>query len=506
MKIAVIDIGTNSIHMLIVELHRHGSFEVIGREKEMVRLGDKTLEAGYLSNEVMQRGLQAIQKFHHLAKSRGVSKILAVATSAVREAKNGGRFIQKIRNTTGIKAQIISGEEEGRLIYLGVKNSMELKPGNTLIIDIGGGSVEIMVVNRQKILFLKSLKMGVARLKDLFLKKEEPKAIKKLEGYVSALLEPFMPEIKKLGFSEAIGTSGTLNNLASMAYWQKKKLSEGVFRDEILSLSALKKIDRQLRRTAADQRSQIKGLDAKRSDLILGGAAATLVLMKKLKIQSFHLCDKAIREGMVYDYIEKHYSKQNRITKIFNVRLRSVLSLAQRCDYNKRHAEQVTKLALTIFDDLETLHALSPVDRELLHYAALLHDIGYHISYEDHHRHAYYLIKNAELSGFSEEEIHIMALAVRYHRGTLSKKNQLELRTLPKSLRGRIEWLGAILRLADALDRSHFSLVEKVSAQILKNSIRLRIFSKKNFEYEYDEAQIKSDFLSMLTHKKIIVA
>lgn len=502
MKIAVIDIGTNSIHMLMADIHPNFSFEVIGREKEMTRLGDGTLANGYLSREVMERGLMTVKKFFHLARTKGIRKIHAVATSAVREAQNGGDFIRAIYKETKLKVRVITGEEEGRLIYLGVKNSIELKKENTLIIDIGGGSVEIMVVNPKRILFLVSLKMGVARLKELFLKSEGEKELDRLEKFVAALLQPIAPTIARLGFRQVIGTSGTLNNLAAMAHVEVREEADSVGRNGKLSFEDLKQLYRLLIKSSPEERAQMRGLDPKRTDLILGGAASTYIMMKTLGIENITMCDKAIREGMIYDYIEKNRGKITREAAVPNVRRRNVLRLAAKCKSDDAHIEQVAKLSLQLFDKLQLIHNLGPTDRELMEYAALLHDIGYHISYDKHHLHAYYLIKNVAMNGFSEEEIDILALSARYHRASVPKKSHSEFNELPKPTKKRIQWLGAILRVADALDRTRFGVVANISLKIKKKSLSITLHAQNDAEYEIWEAKRKSDLLEKLAGRK----
>lgn len=506
MRIAVIDIGTNSIHMLMAEIHPNFTFEIIGREKEMTRLGDGTMSKRYLSKAVMERGLATIRKFYFLAQSKGIQKIVAVATSAVREASNGGDFIRKIKKETKIHVRVITGEEEGRLIYLGVKHSMELPEGNTFIIDIGGGSVEILVVNSQRILFLKSLKLGAARLKQLFLQGGGEKEIRKLEKHISGQLKNVLPQIKALGFANAIGTSGTLNNLAAMAFYAGNRSQEYSARDASLGYDDMKALYQRLIASTSEERAAMKGLDPLRNDLIVSGAAVTMAFMKSLGIQKLRLCDKAIREGMVYDYIARNRFRLKSEETIPDVRLRNVLRLASKCNYEKSHAEHTAKLAMQIFDQTQRLHKLVELDRELLEYASLLHDIGYHISFSRHHRHAYYLIKNAGMNGFTDEEIDILALVTRYHRRGLPKKSQPEFGTLPKITRRRIEWLAAILRIADALDRSHFSVVEAVEVKVKKKWTAFSLVSHNDAEYEIWDAKQKCDLFEKLSGREPIFA
>lgn len=490
--------------MLIAEILPNFSYEVIGREKEMIRLGDSTFATRYLSEELIELGMETIKKFIHLAKTKGVHKYLAVATSAIREAHNGGDFLKKIKKETGIIVRLISGDEEGKLIYQGVKHSIQLATGNTLIVDIGGGSVEIMVVNQEEILFLQSFKLGVARLKNLFLKKESPKKYAKLERHIEKQLKEAVPSILDLGFTEAIGTSGTLNNIATLACYANKDSVGTVTRDRGFTYEDAQALYEQLQDSTPDTRMEMKGLDPQRNDLILSGAAITYVVMKLLKVKEFKVLDKAIREGIIYQYIQKNRKKIRSEAEIPDVRRRNVLKLADKCDYDREHAEQVARLSLQIFDRTQVIHQLSSLDRELLEYSALLHDIGYYISYEKHHRHAYYLIKNVSMNGFSEAETDIMALVARYHRRSLPKKSHPWFNNLPKGARRRVQWLAAILKIADALDRSHFSVVEGIKIRNYSDKIIIQVEASDDSEYEIWEAKQKCELLQKLVKREVV--
>lgn len=503
MKIGVIDIGTNSVHMLLAEILPNYTFEVIGREKEMIRLGDGTLNSGRLSTDKMRLGLETLKKFKFLAQSKGVQRLEAVATSAIREAKNGGRFIERVRRETGIDVHVITGEEEGRLIYLGVKHSVPLPDTPTLIVDIGGGSVELMVVNREEILFLTSVKLGAARLHGQFLNKQRPKDFAKMNSYVKKELKEIKQAIGDIGFSHVIGTSGTLNNLGEMAFYLHHGPESLVGRDLTLEFADLERLYEQLQDSTPEERLEWKGLDPRRSDLILGGMGAARGIFKSLGIKQMRLCDPAIREGMVYRYIQRNRRKIRSEAEIPDIRRRSVLKLAHQCDYQREHAHQSAKLALQIFDRTQNVHQLSSLDRELLEYAALLHDIGYYIGYEKHHRHAFYLIRNVHLNGFSEEEIDMMALVARYHRKGDPKSSHPIYQALAKPVRRRVKWLAAILKLADGLDRSHFSLVENLNIRVYEHKIVFYLEVHSDAQYEIWEAEQKSKLFKRLTRRSL---
>jgi len=504
MKLAVIDIGSNSLHMLLVEVLPNFTFEVLGREKEMIRLGDGVFSTGNLSEQLMDLGLETLKKFVYLARSKGVQKFHAVATSAVREAHNGGDFLTRIKKELGMKVRIITGEEEGRLIYQGVKHSMQLKGENTLIVDVGGGSMELMVVTPDEILFEQSIKLGVARLKARFLKKERKKAFTQMEDYIAEEIAEAVDSIQGLGFSSVIGTSGTLNNLAAMCFFANNPAARNLPRSPSFTFEELRKLYGQLQESNADNRAEMRGLDSLRSNLILSGASLTYILMDRLDVQKITHCDKALREGMIYSYIDKNRLKIRREAEIPDVRRRSVLKLANKCDYDQKHAEKTTQLALQIFDRTQSVHNLSSLDRELLEYSALLHDIGYYIGYEKHHRHAYYLIKNVTMNGFSEEEIDIMALVARYHRRSNPKKRNPWFWDLPKVGRRRVRWLAGILKVADALDRSHFSVVEGLRVRVYAHKLVIHVEAVNDSEYELWEAHHKSNLLEKLVKRAVV--
>jgi exopolyphosphatase/guanosine-5'-triphosphate,3'-diphosphate pyrophosphatase len=266
----------------------------------------------------------------------------------------------------------------------------------------------------------------------------------------------------------------------------------------------LKRLYEKLREASPEERMEMKGLDPLRSDLILSGAAVAHVLMKALRIDKITYCEQALREGMIYRYIQKNRRKIQSEAEIPDVRRRNVLKLAHKCDYDRAHAHHVAKLALQIFDRMQAFHELSSLDRELLEYSALLHDIGYHIGYEQHHLHAYYLIKNVPMNGFTDEEIDIMAQVARYHRRAIPKKKHPFFSGLLKPVRRRVKWLSAILKVADALDRSHFSVVESVKPRIYSKKIIFQVTVSDDSEYEVWEATHKCDLLESLLKKDIV--
>jgi len=457
MRIAAIDIGTNSVHMIVVRVRPDLSFEVIDREKAMVRLGAGGLDGKELTTEAMGAALQALSKFKRLAQSHTVDKILAAATSATREARNGGEFLSRIEAETGIRPRVITGAEEARLIHLAAVYGVDVGGARAVVIYIGGGSTEITLGTATSVQAAKSFKIGVIRLTERFVK-SDPLARRdeqKLTKHILSEIDRHCEQITSTGFDRVIGTSGTILSLGTVA----TAMSDGAIPSELRNLRVGAKQIRRLRKEVVGlslaQRLTIPGLDPRRADLVVAGGVLLDTILRRLGAVDITLCDLALREGLVLDYIRRNSKHIAHVDSIPDVRRRSSLELAERCNYYAEHAQQVVRLALAIFDQTRTVHGLTDREREWLEFAALLHDIGSLISYERHHRHSYYLIRNGDLRGFDPDEIEVVALVARYHRRGTPKRSHEEYSRLPSPLRKTVRTLASILRVAESLDRSH---------------------------------------------------
>ena len=457
MRIAAIDIGTNSVHMIVVRVRPDLSFEVIDREKAMVRLGAGGLDGKELTTEAMGAALQALSKFKRLAESHTVDKILAAATSATREARNGGEFLSRIEADTGIRPRVITGAEEARLIHLAAVYGVDVGGARAVVIDIGGGSTEITLGTATSVQAAKSFKIGVIRLTERFVKSDplSGRDEQKLTKHILSEIDRHCEQITSTGFDRVIGTSGTILSLGTVA----TAMSDGAIPSELRNLRVGAKQIRRLRKEVVGlslaQRLTIPGLDPRRADLVVAGGVLLDTILRRLGAQDITLCDLALREGLVLDYIRRNSKHIAHVDSIPDVRRRSSLELAERCNYYAEHAQQVVRLALAIFDQTRTVHGLTDREREWLEFAALLHDIGSLISYERHHRHSYYLIRNGDLRGFDPDEIEVVALVARYHRRGTPKRSHEEYSRLPSPLRKTVRTLASILRVAESLDRSH---------------------------------------------------
>jgi exopolyphosphatase/guanosine-5'-triphosphate,3'-diphosphate pyrophosphatase len=456
MRIAAIDIGTNSIHMIVVKVRPDLSFEVIDREKDMVRLGAGGLDGRKLTTSAMTAALQTLAKFKRVAESNKVDEIVASATSATREAENGGDFIAEVARQTGIRIKVISGTEEARLIHLAAGYGVDVGSSTAVVVDIGGGSVEITLGTASHLTLGKSFKTGVIRLSEHFVKSDplSERDERRLVKHLNRTMGTHLAQIRKSGFDRVIGTSGTILSLGALALAEDGGAPEEL-RNQRVSAKALRRVRKRLVAADIEERLHMPGLDPRRADLSVAGSVLLDTIVRGLGADDLTLCDLALREGLVLDYVRRNGARIRKVERYPDVRRRSIVELGERCGYWSEHAQQVARLALSIFDQTRSVHALGDREREWLEYAALLHDIGVHISYDRHHRHSYYLIKNGGLRGFEPQEIEIIALVARYHRQATPKKSHEGYGDLNGTLRATVRVLSAIVRLAEGLDRSH---------------------------------------------------
>jgi exopolyphosphatase / guanosine-5'-triphosphate,3'-diphosphate pyrophosphatase len=504
MRLAAIDIGTNSVHMIVVRVRPDFSFEIVDREKEMVRLGAGGLDGKKMTPESMNAALQALSKFQRLATSHQVDEILAVATSATREAENGGAFLKAIERKTGIRARLITGTEEARLIHLAAVYGVDT-PKPAVVIDIGGGSVEITRGTGREVEFARSFKMGVIRLTERYVDSDPitSRDERKMVEFISEQADRYLETIVEAGYDRVIGTSGTILSLGTVA----TAMDRGVVPAEVRNLRVPAKSLRRLRKAAVDmdleERMHLAGQDPRRADLMVAGAILLDTILRRLGAEEITLCDLALREGVLLDYIQRHRKHIAQVDRYPDVRRRSVIELAERCRWEAEHSRQVAALALTMFDFTKRIHGLGGREREWLEYAGFLHDIGNHISYEKHHRHSYYLIKNGDLRGFEPAEIEIMALLTRYHRRATPKDHHIGQVDLSKDHRRMVEVLSAFLRLAETLDRSRHGVVRGMEMRERLGDIRIKIQAVGDAELEVWAAHKQARALEEALDRKI---
>ncbi len=469
--LAAIDIGTNSIHMVVVRVHPAiPAFTIIAKEKDTVRLGDRDPKTGDLTPVAMNRAIAALQRCQKLAKSLNAEQIVAVATSAVREAPNGRDFLKQVDAELGLFVNLISGQEEARRIYLGVLSGMEFNSTPHIIIDIGGGSTELILGDSHEPRSLSSTKVGAVRLTAEFITTDpiNNTELQYLQAYIRGMLErpveELLAHLKPGEQARLVGTSGTIETVAIIHAREKLGIVPNPLAGYQLSRKDLKEIVRRLASMNYAQRAAIPGMSDRRSEIIVAGALILLEAMTLLGIESITIGERALREGVIVDWMLSHGLIEDRLRYQGSVRQRSVIKISQKYQVNREFSDRVAKFALSLFDQTKGhLHNCDAEARELLWAAAILHNCGLFVSHAAYHKHSYYLIRNGELLGFSEAEIEVIANLARYHRRNTPKKKHESYSNLPsKKHRQLVNQLSAILRIAVTLDRRQIGAVEQV--------------------------------------------
>ncbi len=462
---AAIDLGTNSFHLVVARVEPDGHFDVLDREKEVVRLGSGAGVMRMLTPEAIERGIAALGRFRRIADGYGAT-IDAVATSALREALNREDFLRRARDEVGIDVDIVSGVEEARLIHLGVIQFVPLLEERILVIDIGGGSTELVVGEGTDLLIARSLKLGSIRLTDRFFPEGEIRAhsVRDCRTYVRSFLAPAVADLRSLQPFTAVGSSGTILNLARIAAGEDRDVA-GVSNGDAFSAEDLHRaVATILDRKRADDRADIVGLDEQRRDIIVAGAILLNEIVDLLAIGRIVVSEAALREGILIDRVSRNGTDM--IHRLSDIRRRSVMRMAETFHEHLDHISRATDLALQLFDGLQPVHHLMAADRDLLEAAGLLHNVGLFVSHAAHHRHSYYVIRNTDqLVGFTDREVELFAQIARFHRKSEPKARRLEFQALSAPDQRRVRLLAGMLRIGIALDRTRQGAVETVTVR-----------------------------------------
>lgn len=506
-KLAAIDIGSNSLKLVIVEAAASDSFTVVLQIRERVRLGHETLRTRVLSNEATDLSVNVINTFRAIAETRGADSIVAVATAAVREAENSPYFVSEIKKRTGISVDVLSSIEEARLIGIAVAQNLGLEnSGSLLNIDIGGGSTEISLMRNGEPHKLFSLKLGAVGSTEKFIFSDPPskKELKYLRKEIKFALERPLRKIGNEKWQISTGTSGTILNIGALLNFVSiesppEKLD--------IELAKLKTLNKSLAKMTLERRAQIVAISPQRAEVIVAGGQILEGVMRALKIKKLEPCGYALREGVIIDFLREIEAESlPPVPDVEDKKLRDIFAIGRRYGYEENHAIQVANLAEKIFDALSPIYDLKRHGRTLLAAAALLHDIGYHISHESHHKHSLYLIKHSEITGFTEQEKLVIANIARYHRGAFPKDKHVDFIALSDKNREMVFRLGAILRLADALDRGYESHVKDIEFTKNAAKLHLRLMSDQNCRTEYQAIQDKKDMFEAAFRCKLITA
>jgi exopolyphosphatase/guanosine-5'-triphosphate,3'-diphosphate pyrophosphatase len=507
--VSFIDIGTNSVRLFVVRMNPNHSYSILSRQKQQVRLGEGEFEEEEILPEAIERLVIVCKQLTDLARTFNTDEYVAVATSAMREAANQQEILHLLRQEARLDVRVISGQEEARLIYLGVSRGIHLGSKVGFFIDIGGGSTEIAIGDEQNYRYLESFRLGAIRLSNLYLKTD-------LTGPVShnmykKILEPVkdaiihsVRKIKEQKPDLAVGSSGTIMNLFEIA--QKTLHDDGDSGESILSYRDLKKVIGLLCSLPLEQRRKIPGMNPGRADIIIPGAAILEVFMRELSLDAVTVTSRGLQDGLLVDYCSR--IDEFPLLGELSPRQRSVLQLGRSCGINEVHARTVTSLVLELFDSARELklHSFGDRERELLEYATFLHDIGSFISYTNHHAHSYYIIKNSELLGFDQKEIGFMANIARFHRKKTPRKKDPEILGFDVHERDILGVLTTFIRLGESLDRSHTALVQHVRfSRMDKNSVTLEVVARGDCHLEIWGVEAEKKAFHKIFGKKLLL-
>jgi len=467
-----IDIGTNSVHILVVRFYEGSLGTPVYQDKESVKLGLPLYTNGKIDEEALDKIRVVLSKFRDIAKNKGADEIIAYATCAAREASNAAELIA-IAKGLGVDMHIIPGLEEARLIRLGVVGPE--CPRRTLLMDLGGGSTEIVVAEGRENLYMDSLPLGAMRFS--YGEGIDPsgkitqKQYDLLRRRVDTAVYRSASRIRDLGFTKAVGSSGTLMALAAILAARR-----GDDDASYIDYSELRSLMKDLCRLTAEERSKVPKLSSSRTEIIVGGGVVAEELMLQFGISRLQVSPNGLREGMCMDYLLMHEHDD------FNVRSSSVVTLVARCGFDKAHTEAVEQYAMDIYDCMcqAGLVSFSPEWRTLLRYAALLHDVGEFISYENHAEYSYMIIRNSYLAGFDNDELEAMAQMARLHHSSMPGPSAKGLSRVAREDVKPLVQCALILRVADILDRGRDRSIGSVSVTPGENEIFLGLRSEKD--------------------------
>ncbi len=478
--IGFIDLGTNSVRLLVVRLNPNGSYTLVTQQKEVIRLGEGEYLENKLTEAAMERATGVICRLIDLARSRGAEEFVAVATSATREASNGEDLCNRIEEQTGVRIHIISGAEEARLIWLGVSSGIDLKGETALFIDIGGGSTEIIVGDQHEPFFLRSLKLGAIRTTGMFVQTEKDGRVSQrvllaLRRHIEHQIVHIARHITTWNITTAYGSSGTILSLEAVA--ASYKPCAQTHSPGYLSIEELDMLIWYLSNLPLSIRREVQGLNSDRADIIIAGAVILHEILKASRMKGVFVSSRSLRDGLLVDYIARIPGFPH--AEPVSIRERSVRHLGRLCHIDELHASHIMKLALSLYHTgvQAGLFTFDEEAQELLSYAAYLHDVGQFISFSNHHQHSFYLITEVPLLGFNQHEVLMIGLIARYHRKKLPRTRDTPFQDLGRDERRMIRVLSLLLRLAENLDRSHDRRVQKAEFIRKKDYIVLSVSS-----------------------------
>jgi exopolyphosphatase/guanosine-5'-triphosphate,3'-diphosphate pyrophosphatase len=498
-RFASIDMGSNACRLRIVEADEPGALREVASLRLPVRLGHAVFLTGKLDPRSIEQAVAALRRFAEAIEDAEVQRYRAVVTASAREAGNAEQLVSRVLSETGIPLESIDGGEEARLVKLAVSRAMDLRSRRALLLDLGGGSLEVSEVDEGETKFSKSLEIGTVRLLESFLtpgKSVKPEQEKLLRAYLERLLAPVAKALAWKRYDVVAGTGGNFEAIAQLA---SRPSSPGV-----IDIGKARALLARLSPLTPKQRGAEFGLRADRADVIVPALYVLLAVADAARAKEIAAPGVGLKDGIVWELVDKHF-------RVWDYRgeddaaASASLQLGRRYHFDEAHAQQVDRFALGLFDDLVALHKLGPKERRYLRLAAILHDIGDFVHFASHHKHTQYLIENSEILGMSRLEHVVVGCIARYHRRALPSTKHTSYRSLDTAHRTIVRKLAGILRVADALDRKHLGKVKDVAAQVNRDDVTLLIHAQGDIALELWTAERKADLFTKALRKKVLL-
>ncbi|HEX9636950.1 MAG TPA: Ppx/GppA phosphatase family protein [Acidobacteriota bacterium] len=487
--LAAIDIGSNAMRLVLAKLHANGELEVVENRREPVRLGHDVFLKGALSDATLERAIAALVGFAAAIKEFGAEAVRAVATSAVREASNRDQFVERMLQATGIELQAIPGAEEARLTYLAAAGRVDLSKSSALLVDVGGGSVEVTLVQNGEIAFTSSHSLGAVRLLELLSSGEGGEAAfqKLAQEYTATLRGRIKAELKSQSVDFIVAMGGNAEALADLA--PAKRDERGV---AALPRARLKELISEIAALSYRERIDKWGLREDRADVILPAALVYERVASAAKVDTILVPYVGIKDGLLRDLVDELHGDRRTGVRRTQVRQAAIV-LGRKYQFDESHARQVARLALQLFDATAAVHELDEEARLILELAALLHDIGHFVEDSSHHKHSCYLIANSEIGGLTSAQSELIANVARYHRKAFPKSSHAPYAALGREQREQVSQLAGLLRIADALDQEHDGKVLNLQLEVSDKKLALKIGGDSDLALERWAVQRKAE-------------
>jgi len=481
-RYAAVDIGSNSVRMMAADVS-HGETRILVQDREVTRLGASVFRTGRISKEALDSLCATLARMAAAYGKLDVLAIRAVATSAVRDAGNQDEFLQRTSNALGTKVEIISGPEEARLIHLGVEARWPRPKERTLIVDVGGGSAELIISQNGQLIDAVSKPIGAVRLTEVFLRSDPPRAeeLRRLSSYIEEKLKGFVRDHGVEKFDRAIATSATAAALVCAANQIPRAKRDEADRLRV-SGAQLSEIFATLATSDLNARRKIPGIGPKRAEIITAGAAVFLAVLQQFNLRALYYCAAGVRDGIIADLAARGVGRE--LAQLSRDQRSTVENMARRYGVSLRHARHVAALAQQLFETLQPVHQLPPAAGKLLEASAYLHDIGHYVSGTAHHKHSAYLVANSDLPGFTDKERLTIAALCRFHRKSMPQPRHSHFQALEPDSKRAVAGLAPLLRIADALDRGHEQKVRQVASSLRDGTLSLLVEAEQDPDLE----------------------